>query len=416
MSCESVGVRAPGPTRRQRLRSASAWIAVILAALTVFGPLSMDLYLPVLPDLADDLRTTTSAAQLTMTTCLLGLAFGQVIVGPLSDRYGRRGLLLIGLLTYTAASVLCAVSISIELLVAFRLIQGLAGGVGLVIAQAAGRDIYTGSKLTRYYGRIVVLSGLAAIVAPVIGGLLAAIIDWRGFFVILTLIGVVVTVVVAVGFGETLPASRRVVGGLRMTWQHLRVLAFDRLYVGATLSSSLTSAAYFAYLAGAPFVLQDIYGLAPAQFALVFAVNAGGFAAFGFLAGRAAERWNERRVFAAGIGLITTGGVALVIIWLATLPLLATIAAFFLIAAGAAAVSPPSTTLALVDYPEYAGTASSILGLARFAAGAITAPLVGIGGASDMGPLAVIVLATAIAAAAVFAWLVVPSRPNTRHR
>jgi DHA1 family bicyclomycin/chloramphenicol resistance-like MFS transporter len=414
MNDDVAGTPGPAPTRLHRLRSAPAWIAVILATLTVFGPLSMDLYLPVLPNLADDLSTTTSAAQLTMTTCLLGLAFGQVLAGPLSDRYGRRGPMLVGLLVYTAASLLCALSPTIEFLVAFRLVQGLAGGVGLVIAQAAGRDIYTGSKLTRYYGRIVVLSGLAAIVAPIIGGLLATILAWRGFFVILTLIGVIVTAVVAVGFGETLPASRRVVGGLRTTWRHLRVLARDRLYVGATVSSSLTSASYFAYLAGAPFVLQEIYGLEPTQFAFVFAVNAAGFATFGFLAGRASERWGERRVFAGGLVLIATGGALLVVIWVAALPLVVTVAAFFLVAAGAAAVSPPSTTLALVDYPEYAGTASSILGVARFAAGAIAAPLVGLGGALTMGPLAVIVLGTALGASAVFAWLIGPPRSADR--
>ena len=131
MSDNVAGVSGPVQTRLHRLRSAPAWIAAILAALTVFGPLSMDLYLPVLPNLADDLRTTTSAAQLTMTTCLLGLAFGQVMAGPLSDRYGRRGPLLVGLLVYTAASLLCALNTTIELLVVFRLIQGLAGGVGL---------------------------------------------------------------------------------------------------------------------------------------------------------------------------------------------------------------------------------------------------------------------------------------------
>jgi DHA1 family bicyclomycin/chloramphenicol resistance-like MFS transporter len=201
---------------------------------------------------------------------------------------------------------------------------------------------------------------------------------------------------------------------MRTTWRHLRVLARDRRYVGATVSSSLTSASYFAYLAGAPFVLQEIYGLEPTQFAFVFAVNAAGFATFGFLAGRASERWGERRVFAGGLVLIATGGSLLVVIWVAALPLVVTVGAFFLVAAGAAAVSPPSTTLALVDYPEYAGTASSILGVARFAAGAIAAPLVGLGGALTMGPLAVIVLGTALGASAVFAWLIGPPRSAGR--
>lgn len=402
-SSESSSLQA---TPLNRLRSAPAWIAVILATLTVFGPLSMDLYLPVLPDLAADLHTPTSAAQLTMTACLFGLAFGQLLAGPLSDRLGRRGPLIAGLLLYTSTSLLCAVSTSVEALIAFRLLQGLAGGVGLVIAQSAGRDIYEGPRLTRYYGRIVVLSGLAAIVAPVLGGVLASLIDWRGFFVLLTAIGIVVTVVVVVGFGETLRPALRVVGGLRETWLHVGTLARDHLFVGATITSSLTSAAYFAYLAGAPFILQELYGLVPPQFALIFGLNAAGFAACGFLAGRASERWSERAVFFVGLLMITTGGVLLSVSLVTTPTLPAAIAAFFLVSGGAATVSPPSTTLALVKYPQYAGTASSILGLCRFAAGGLAAPLVGLAGASTMQPLAIVVLTTSGAAIAIYLWMV----------
>lgn len=395
-----------------RLRAAPAWIAAILAALTVFGPLSMDLYLPVLPSLAADLDALTSAAQLTMTACLFGLAFGQLLAGPLSDRLGRRTPLIAGLLLYTVASALCAISTSVEALIVFRLLQGLAGGVGLVIAQSAGRDIYDGPRLTRYYGRIVVLSGLAAIVAPVLGGFLAAVMDWRGFFVLLTVIGITVTGVVVVGFGETLRPGLRVTGGLRQTWTHLGVLARDRLFVGATLTSSLTSAAYFAYLAAAPFVLQEIYGLSPAQFALIFGLNAAAFAGCGFLSGRAAERTSERTVFLAGLIMLAGGGILLGWSLIAAPPLLLTVVAFLLVAGGAATVSPPSTTLALVDYPQYAGTASSILGLCRFAAGGLAAPLVGLAGPSTMQPLALTVLLTTALALIAFIWLV---RPHRKH-
>ncbi|MET0713747.1 MAG: multidrug effflux MFS transporter, partial [Mycetocola sp.] len=356
--------------------------------MTVFGPLSMDLYLPVLPSLAVDLDAATSAAQLTMTACLFGLAFGQLLAGPLSDRLGRRAPLIAGLLLYTVASALCASSTSVEALIVFRLLQGLAGGVGLVIAQSAGRDLYDGARLTRYYGRIIVLSGLAAIVAPVLGGLLATVMDWRGFFILLTAIGIIVTGVVVLSFGETLTAGLRVTGGLRQTWTHLGTLARDPLFVGATLTSSLTSAAYFAYLAAAPFVLQEIYGLSPAQFALIFGLNAAAFAGCGFLSGRAAERTSERAVFRAGLTMLSGGGVLLGWSLIGIPPLLVTVVAFLLVAGGAATVSPPSTTLALVDYPQYAGTASSILGLCRFAAGGFAAPLVGLAGPSAMQPLA----------------------------
>lgn len=154
---------------------AARGVPTILGLLTILGPAAMDLYLPVLPALAADLGASASAAQLTMTACLLGLALGQVVAGPLSDRYGRRRPLLAGLALFVIASAACAASASIAMLIGLRFVQGLAGAVGLVIAQAAGRDIYSGSRLTRYYGRIVVISGLAAIVAPVVGGQLAAV-------------------------------------------------------------------------------------------------------------------------------------------------------------------------------------------------------------------------------------------------
>lgn len=380
-------------------------IGFILAVLTVFGPISLDLYLPVLPALSADLGSSVSGAQLTMTACLLGLAFGQVFAGPLSDRYGRRPILIVGVIAFVGTSFLCAMSTSITQLVILRLVQGLAGAVGLVIAQAGGRDVYEGTRLTRHYSRIVVLSGLAAIVAPVVGGQLAEVISWRGFFLVLAGIGVVLLALVLSGYRETLPAAHRVTGGLSVTASHLRVLIRDRLFVVATVASSLTSAAYFAYLAGAAYVLQDIYELSPGAFSLVFGLNAAGFALFGFLSGRLSETWSERRVFAFGLVIITAGATGLLVIALAELPLAATVVAFLAIAAGAAVVAPPSTSLALRHYSEFAGTASSILGVARFTAGAIAAPLVGVAGSLTMVPLAVVALASCLAACACFVFV-----------
>lgn len=381
-------------------------VPVILALLTVLGPASMDLYLPVLPALARDLGASTSSAQLTMTTCLLGLALGQVVAGPVSDRYGRRGPLIVGLILFVVASALCAFSTSVAVLIALRLVQGLAGAVGLVIAQAAGRDIYEGRQLTRYYGRIVVLSGLAAIVAPVIGGQLATLLAWQGFFGVLAAVGGAVLLAVLFSFGETLPRGQRVSGGARSTGAHVRTLLSDRLFRGAMLASAFTSAAYFAYLAGASFVLQDIYALSPAAYSLVFALNAAGFAGFGFLGGRAAERWSERLAFILGLGIIAVGAGGLLVTGLVHLPLPFAIVSFFAVAAGAAAVSPPATSLALADYPQFAGTASSILGVTRFAAGAFTAPLVGLGGSMTMVPLGIVTVVSTGLAAAAYVWFV----------
>ena len=385
--------------------------SVILALLTILGPASMDLYLPVLPALAGDLDASTSSAQLTMTTCLLGLALGQIVAGPISDRHGRRRPLIAGLVLFVAASAMCAFSTSIVALVVFRLIQGLAGAVGLVIAVAAGRDLYVGNQLTRYYGRIVVLSGLAAIVAPVVGGQLAALLDWRGFFIVIAAFGGVVLLAVVLGFKETLPSDQRVTGGARSTNEHVRTLFRDRIFVGAMLAGMFTAAAYFAYLAGASFVLQDIYALTPPAYSLVFGLNAAGFALFGFLGSRAAERWSERSAFLLGLAMIAVGACGLLATALLDLALPAAMFSFFAVAAGAAAVSAPSTSLALTDYPQFAGTASSILGVTRFAAGGIAAPLVGIAGSSTMLPLAIVTTLSTVFAGA--AYLLLIQQPKT---
>ena len=189
-------------------------LPALLLLLTVFGPISMDLYLPALPALTLELSAATSVAQLTVTACLVGLAAGQLIAGPLSDRYGRRGILLIGIVAYIATSLLCAASPSIELLIAARLVQGLTGGVGIVIAQASGRDVYAGGALIRFYGRLTVVGGFAAIVGPLIGGLLNSVTDWRGLFVFLAAIGAVILLITLIAFDETLPIASRTAGGL----------------------------------------------------------------------------------------------------------------------------------------------------------------------------------------------------------
>ena len=397
-----------------RMVAVNRWTPLILALLTILGPASMDLYLPVLPALARDLDASTSSAQLTMTTCLLGLALGQVVAGPISDRYGRRRPLIVGLAVFVVSSAMCAFSTSVAVLIGLRLIQGLAGAVGLVIAQAAGRDLYQGIQLTRYYGRIVVLSGLAAIVAPVVGGQLATVLDWRGFFLVLAAIGGAVLVAVLLGFRESLPIGHRVTGGARSTGGHIRTLLGDRLFLGAMLASAFTAAAYFAYLAGASFVLQDIYALPPAAYSLVFGFNAAGFAAFGFLGARAAERWSERLAFVLGLALIAVGAGGLLATAVLQLPLAFTIVSFFAVAAGAAAVSAPATSLALTDYPQFAGTASSLLGVTRFAAGALAAPLVGVAGSTTMVPLGIVTVASTALAAGAYAWYV--RRPATANQ
>ncbi|OMI35717.1 multidrug effflux MFS transporter [Streptomyces sparsogenes] len=394
-----------------RERAVGRALAVVLALLTVFGPISMDLYLPVLPALTRELNASTSAAQLTVTACLLGLAFGQVVAGPLSDRFGRRRPLLVGAVAYIATSALCALSPSVESLVAARFVQGLAGAVGIVIAQAAGRDLYSGGKLVRYYGRLTVIGGLAAIIGPVAGGQLAAFTDWRGIFLFLALLGAVILLACLTVFRETLPPRECTGGGLCRSGRDFRRLLSDRLFLGAVLITGFVNAALFAYLSGATYVLQGVYGLSPQGYSFAFGLNSAGFMVFGFVAGRLSERWSEKGTLVVGLAMTLLGAAGLLVTAALRLPLAAMVLSLLTMVSGVAATTPPSTSLALAHYPGIAGTASSLLGMARFAFGGLAAPLVGLGGAGTAVPLGLVTLVCAALAVIAYAFAV---RPRAR--
>ncbi|MET7845949.1 multidrug effflux MFS transporter [Streptomyces sp. NPDC005356] len=388
-----------------RERTVGRALAVVLALLTVFGPISMDLYLPVLPALTHELHASTSAAQLTVTACLLGLAFGQLIAGPLSDRFGRRRPMLVGAVAYIATSVLCAFSPSVESLVAARFVQGLAGAVGIVIAQAAGRDLYSGGKLVRYYGRLTVIGGLAAIVGPVLGGQLAAFTDWRGIFLFLALLGAVILMTCLTVFRETLPPAERTGGGLAQSGCDFRRLLSDRLFLGAVLITGFVNAALFAYLSGATYVLQGIYGLSPQGYSFAFGLNSAGFMVFGFVAGRVSERWSEKGTLVLGLAMTLMGASGLLVTAALHLSLAAIVLSLLAMVSGVATTTSPSTSLALAHYPQ---TASSLLGMARFAFGGLAAPLVGLGGSGTALPHGLVTVICAALAVIVYALAVRP--------
>jgi DHA1 family bicyclomycin/chloramphenicol resistance-like MFS transporter len=388
-------------------------LGTLLLVLTVFGPISMDLYLPALPSLTAELGAATSMAQLTVTACLIGLAAGQLITGPLSDRFGRRGPVLIGVTAYVIVSALCAASPTVEILIAARLVQGIAGGVGIVIAQAAGRDVYDGGRLIRFYGRLTVIGGFAAIVGPLIGGALTAVLDWRGLFLVLAAIGAVILAWVGFGFPETLPREGRTAAGFAVIGRDMRMLISDRRFVGAVIAQGFVYAALFAYLSGATYVLQGVYGLSPQGYALAFGLNSAGFMVFGYIAGRTSERRSVMGTLVAGLVVAGLGAVGLLVAGLTHVPLGVVIVSLFLLAAGTAITSPPSTTLALADYPQIAGTASSLLGAARFAFGGIAAPIVGIAGALNILPLGLVTtISVALAAVAGLVFLSRPTRAD----
>lgn len=399
-SPESPPALTPAPARRN---------IVVLGLLSTFGPLSLDLYLPALPQLADELEASTSAAQLSITACLVGLAFGQLIAGPLSDRFGRRRPLVVGLVAYLLASLACAVAPSITVLVVLRLVQGLAGAAGLVIARAIARDLYSGQTLLIFFSRLTLISGLAPVLAPVLGGQLSKIMSWRGVFAVLAGFGLLLLAIGWFGLRESLPPARRTIGGLPSTLNGFAILLRDRLFVGSALAAGLAGASLFAYISGSTFVLQRIYGLSAQGFSIAFGVNSLGIMATSQIGVRLARRWSALRVLALGLVVNLTGATALVVSVLLDLGLPYVLGSLFVMVSAMGLTLPTSTTLAMADYPDQAGAASSLLGLSQFIVGAIAAPLVGLAGEQTAVPLGVVTVSASAGASAVFVLLVVPA-------
>jgi len=373
----------------------------MLGVLTLFGPISMDLYLPVLPALADDLAAPTSWAQASVTACLVGLGVGQPIAGPLSDRFGRRVVVLAAVPLYVAASALCATSESIGVFVAARLVQGMTGAAGLVVAQAAGRDAYHGPALVRYYGRLTVLAGAGAIVAPVVGGQLAAIASWRAIFWLLAALGAVILVAVILALPETLHPGPRSRGAVRTASAGTaRVLTHPTVLHMAAVAA-LSNGAVFAYLGGATFVLQDEYDLSAQSYSYAFAVNSAGYLVFGLAGARAATRQGDLRTIVQGVSLATAGAAGVTVAGAMSADLSIVLACLFAILSGVAFATPSATAVALRPFPAAAGSVAAVLGVARYGAGGLAAPLVGIGGAtsaSSLGAVAAVALGAALVA------------------
>jgi DHA1 family bicyclomycin/chloramphenicol resistance-like MFS transporter len=381
--------------------------------LSMFGPISLDLYLPALPALATDLGASTSAAQLSITACLLGLATGQLVAGPLSDQFGRRRPLVVGLVVYLITSAACAFAPTIELLVVLRLLQGLGGAAGIVIARAVARDLYSGRRLVIIFSRLILVNGLAPVLAPVIGGQLALVTSWRGIFVVLAAFGVVLLAAGVFGVPESLPAERRRAGGVRDTLRSFRLLLGDRFFVAVVLAAGLAGASMFAYIAGATFVLQRLYGLSAQQFSFAFGANALGIMVLGQVGARLAHRWTPHRVMALGLLMNLLGAAGLAVTVLTGLGLPFLLVSLFVLVSALGLVFPTSTALALADHPDRAGSASSLLGLGQYLLGAVVAPLVGLAGEDTAVPLGLVAVACSLAASAIFFGVALPALRRT---
>ncbi|MFI5817948.1 multidrug effflux MFS transporter [Streptomyces rishiriensis] len=402
----------PAPPRGRR--RTGLLVTLVLGGLTATPPLSMDLYLPALPEVTRTLHAPAATVQLTLTACLAGMALGQLVVGPMSDRWGRRRPLLAGLAVYVVATALCALAPTVEVLVAFRLLQGLAGAAGIVIARAVVRDLYDGVAMARFFSTLMLISGVAPVVAPLIGAQILRTTDWRGVFALLTVVGLLLAALVWFRLPETLPAEGRHAGGVGEALRSMRRLLSDRRFTGFLLTGGFAFAALFAYISASPFVVQEIYGASPQTFGLLFGANSVGLVVVGQINGKIlVGRVRLDRVLAAGLSTVTLAATALLLMTTGVfgdVGLAPVAAALFVLMSAMGVTLPNAQTLALMRVRHSAGSASALLGTSSFLIGAIATPLVGIAGERTAVPMAVVQVAAALVALACF---VVMCRPWT---
>jgi DHA1 family bicyclomycin/chloramphenicol resistance-like MFS transporter len=376
-------------------------LIVVLGSLSSFGPLSMDMYLPSLPSLTRGLHASASAGQLTLTSCMLGIALGQLVTGPVSDGRGRRRPLLVGLTGYMVASTACAFMPSIWPLIGVRFIQGVAGGSGIVIARAVVRDLFSGAVAARLFSTLMMITGVAPVVAPLIGAQILRFSSWRGVFVVLGAIGLPMLLMAVFGLRETLPENRRHRGGLVQTLRTFKRLMADRRFAPYALAFSLSFSAMFAYIAGSSFVLENVFHTSPQVFAVVFAVNSIGFVAVTQAGGRVVERFGPAALLRRGVIVVAAGSVAVLVVTVAGAGLWALLVALMVMMLGNGLAMPNGVAAAMIGQGSALGAASALLGLGQFGLGALLGPLVGIAGAHNALPMGIVMAACGLAAVAV---------------
>lgn len=351
------------------------FILILLGMLTAFGPFVTDMYLPSLPVMGEYFNTSSSMVQLGLTTSMIGLAVGQIFFGPLSDRYGRRIPLQVAMWLFIVSTVCCLFAQNIQQFVAFRLIQGIAGAGGIVIARSIATDKFSGRDLAKMLAIIGAINGIAPVVAPIIGGVFTEAIGWQGIFGILLVLGVLL-LIGCIRFRESLPKENRLATKWADTFHSFKVVLKNKQFVCYVLQLAFAQGVLFAYIASSPFIIQQHYGYSPFAFSVCFSVNAiaiGGAAAFSVKFRRPA---NGTLIGCMGMlifSLLECAALALgCSFWIYELLLLAVL---FMMGM----TFTISTALAMECERDNAGTASALLGAVCFSFGGIVSPLVGIG-------------------------------------
>ncbi|MDQ1743163.1 MAG: transporter, family, multidrug resistance protein [Pseudonocardiales bacterium] len=379
-------------------------LALLLGSLSAFAPLTIDMYLPALPGMARSLHSNPGTIQLTLTVFVIGLAAGQLVVGPLSDAWGRRRPLLAGIALYVASSACCAVAPTAGWLIGGRVLQSFGAAAAIVLARAIVRDLFDGIAMTRFFSRLMLVKGVDPVLSPVIGSQLLAIASWRTVFVVLTAVGAVLFLAVLLALPESLPIQRRQSADLPARLRTFAILGRDTEYLRHVLAGALTFAAMFAYISGSSFVLQQAYGLSAAQFSVVFGTNGLGIVLFGQLNGLLVGRVaTEHAMLVVSLSVAAAGslGVLLATSLGAPLPLL--LAGLFAMVSMVGVVLANTTSVALAAHGERAGAASSLQGLLQFLVAGLASSAMGLAGRGSPTGMGVAMFLCAGAALATYA-------------
>ena len=381
------------------------FLVLLLGVLSAFGPFVVDLYLPSLPQLASFFETSASMTQLTLTTAMIGLAVGQLLLGPLSDKFGRKIPLIISLVIYIISTVLIVYAPNIEAMIVLRVIQGLSSAGSVVISRAIATDLYRGREMTRFFGLLMTINGLAPIISPILGSLLLEYISWKGVFVFLALIGVIV-LIFSFRLKESLSVENRLQGSIFSTFLTFGVIIKNRLFMSYVGIQSFLLGSMFAYIAASPFILQSFYGLSAFIFSLCFGANGAALV----IGANVGGKLPNRKALAIGIFAFVVAALYTIAVLIIQPHWLFVELGFFAMLLLMGITFPAISSLAMESERQYAGSASALLGFAPFFLGGVVSPLVGIG--NIFYSTALVILACSVLALAIY-WMVRHKIPNS---
>ncbi|MDU0154571.1 Bcr/CflA family efflux MFS transporter [Bacillus cabrialesii] len=380
------------PTGKERLA-----LAFLLGMLAILGPLNIDMYLPSFPEIADDLSASASLVQLSLTACLVGLTIGQLIVGPVSDAQGRRKPLLICIFLFALSSLFCALSPNITTLVAARFLQGFTASAGLVLSRAIVRDVFTGRELSKFFSLLMVITAVAPMVAPMTGGaiLLLPFATWHTIFHVLMIIGFLLVLLIALRLKETLPPEKRIPSSIGTSVKTMGSLLKDRSFMGYALTVGFIHGGSFAYVSGTPFVYQDIYGVSPQVFSILFGINGLAIISGSFIIGRFGGIIHEKSLLRIAVITAMIATAVLLTMTMIHGPLATLVISIFIYMITIGMVLTSTFTLAMEKQGHRAGSASALLGMLPLLLGSIVSPLVGINETTAI-PMGAIMFVTAV--------------------